>query len=1137
MEDNLKGRTNLRIQVLGQFQVWYQLELLEWPTQKSKALFQILLVEPGKLIPTDQLMEHLWPDLDPRKAKNNLWVSISQLRRVLEPDLPARTRSTYIHKQGEGYRFNSNSDYWLDCEAFATHLTTSQSAPDSNKSIEALEEARTLYLGDYMEDEPYAEWVQRPRTQWRRRYEQLLINLAEIHGQNGNFQQAIAYCNRLIFMDKTNEIAIRLLMRCHTSMGDRGAALKVYSQAVQALQDEIGVDPMPETTELSHQIEQLKEDWRFESRQKQASSPFVGRRKEIDLFTQQLNKTSDGQGRVFIFTGEPGIGKTRLVQEITRLASLKGFQSLSAQCYQMERALPYQPLIDLARQLIKTTHHWQDLASIWLRELALLIPELEEAADTAIATNPPSEDLDENQKGRLFQAFFHLFSNKARQQKLLLVVDDIQWADSSTLQCLHYFVRQISDIPVTVMFTVREDNLSTDAELITLLENLRREEHVRSLSLSRLTMDDTKALLMKSADTAPHADQLGKWLYKETTGHPFFFVSLLQSLREEGVLVEADRTDWNLVTRTTPGITLPDAIRDSVLSRLPQLQQSERDVLDWMAVYGRSLDFSLLQAISNLSQILLLNAVERLTALQLLDDSTGGYDFNHNKIREVVYDDLSATRRRLYHRQIGTTLEKIKSANDISAILAYHFERGEVPETAIFYWMQAGEHARETYAYDSAVFHFERAFALAKEPTTQMDAYYGLGRTLILLDDHERATEVIQQALQLADSVGDETRRVKLMYVNAQNASHQHRSDGGGKEVEAALLAAQQADDNYYQAQCPLLLAEVNESNGNLSNALENATQAQIVSNQLNDYQLEARALVEIGLLSAQRAEFDKANSAVERGLELLRLTNEHKAIAYAWNILGRSLGGRGDYGRALAAFQHSQEEAEKVGDRYLLAQVPNMYGWLYGELGDYKRALKFDKEGVRLSKNWEKPSPEISARLNVCLDVLLLGNPEQALEMLNEIEAQIESGEFGFHKWRWWLRLLYIRGLCFLVQGVPKKALALAEEGLPLAEINITKKYIALYHQLRGKALSELGHLDKAIAANKAAVSLADAIQYQPIRWSCRYQLGELYKQKGWKQESQQIKSESGDIIFSIADAIEDETLRKIFLDTAQPK
>jgi predicted ATPase/DNA-binding SARP family transcriptional activator len=1137
-DDLMKGKSldtvALQIQVLGHLQVRHQQELLEWPTQKSKALFQILLIEPGKLVPTDQLLEYLWPDLPPNKAKNNLWVTVSQLRRVLEPSLPARARSAYIDKQGEGYYFNTESDYWLDCESFAENLIVSQSGTNLIDSISAWEAAHSLYRGDYMEDEPYAEWVQSTRMQWRRRYQQLLTNLAEAYGKNGSFDKAITRCRTILALDKTNENAYRLLMRCHASLGERGAALNVYNEAVHALLDEIGVDPMPETMELAREIEQLEGDWRFEIEQTQAFSPFVGRRKEIDLFTRVLTRTATGQGRVLIFTGEPGIGKTRLIQEITNLASQNDFQSLTAQCYQMEQDLPYQPLIDLARQMMKNGHHWQQLAPVWLRELALLVPEMEEVAAAAMTTEPPAEELDESQQGRLFQAIFHLFTNKADQNKLLLIVEDIHWADAATLQCLHYLVRHIPNNPIVFIFTLREESLSTASDLVALLNNLRQEEHVRYLSLSRLTIEDTKALLMKSADTKPYVDRLGHWLYKETTGHPFFFISLLQSLREEGFLVDAAKTDWQMLARNAPGLTLPEAIRDSVLSRLQRLQQSERDVLDWMAVYGRSLEFPTLQAISNQPQIVLLNAVEQLTARQLLDDEAGKYDFNHNKIREVVYDDLSITRRRLYHQQIGNTLEEMKSSTDISAILAYHFERGEENEKALNYWMQAGEHALETYALEPAANHFERALALAEQQAAQMDAYLGLGHTLILLDDHEAAADTIKQGLQIAESQNDDKRRAKLLYANAQNASRQHRPDGGNTEVEAALLAAKQAGDDFYLAQSLLLLTEVHESNGNLNRALETAVRAQTVSSQLNDHLLEARALIEIGFLSAQRAEFDQAASAAEKGLELLERTNDHNAIAYAWNILGRALGGRGDYSRALNAFQRSQEEAEKVGDRYLLSQVLNMRGWLYRELGDHENALKFDQEGINLSRKWGKPSPEISARLNMCLDVLYLGNPKRALDMLKKIETQIDAGEFGFHKWRWRLRLMHARGLCFSALGEPAKSLALAEEGLPLAEKNITRKYIALNHQLRARALKDLGNINKAISAYEAAISLADTIQYQPIRWNGRFQLAELYNQKGREQESKRSSSEAADIVQAITEAIEDELLRKIYLTAA---
>lgn len=1140
-DDNLLNTADLQIQMLGSFQVRHQEEILAWPTQKSKALLQILLVEPGYLVSTDQILEYLWPDLPPRKAQNNLWVTVSQLRRVLQPDLPPRALSTYIHKQDEGYRFNSKSDYCLDGETFATYLAIAQAESDLKARIEGWEAARVLYRGDYLEDEPYAEWAQIPRIQWRRRYEQLLINLAEAFGQNGRFQKAITHCRETLTLDNTNETAYRLLMRCYASLGERATALKVYDEAVQILQDEIGIDPTKETIELAQQIRLLEGNWKldaekriFSNNESTISFPFVGRGKEINQLTQLISQTVAGQGQLVFISGEPGIGKSRLINETVILASQKKFHTLSANCYQVEQSMPYQPLIDLVRQVMTDDDHWQQLAPFWLRELTLLVPEMEETAIATIAVSPPADEPEESKQGRLFQAIFQLFANQAKRQKLLLIVEDIHWADPTTLQFLHYLARQIDQAPMVIILSFREESLSSNADLVTLTQNLQREEHVTSLALARLTEEDTTAYLGQTTDATLNADHLGHWLYLETDGNPFFLVSLLQSVREDGLLDNAQKTDWAALARTDPNLTLPDAIRNSVRNRLQRLPQREQEVLDWMAVYGRQLDFSKLQIISHQPQITLLNAIEQLVARQLLVERTGQYDFSHNKIREVVYYDLSAARCGLYHQQIAETLVASSPPPDEMALLAHHFERSGENERAIGYWMKAGKHALGTYAHEQAANHYGRVLALTVSPTIQMDAYLGLGNAFILLDDHKAATAVIQRGLDLVEDHGEDIRRVQLLYAQAQNANRQHRPDGGKPEVEAALVAAEQTGDEYFLAQSLLLLTEVHESNGDLSSALETATRAKGVSSKLNDDHLEARALVEIGFLHAQRAEFHEAVNAVELGLKFQAETGDRNLIAYAWNILGRALGGRGDYGRALDAFQRSQKEAKIIGDRYLLAQVFNMNGWLYRELGDYENALKFDKEGVNFAKQWGKPSPEISARLNICLDMLHLGDANQVLTLLDEIEEQISIGSFGFHNWRWQLRLMHTRGLCFLALDKPTKALALAEEGLPLAETNVTRKYIALNNDLKGKALAELGNVDEAIAAMKTAIFLADDIQYQPIRWGSRNHLAVLYQQTGRNKEAKKILAKAKQITHTIASALEDEKLRSIFLDSA---
>jgi predicted ATPase len=251
-----------------------------------------------------------------------------------------------------------------------------------------------------------------------------------------------------------------------------------------------------------------------------------------------------------ILLGEPGIGKSRLIQEMTTHADQQGFQTMSAYCYQVEQSMPYQPLIDLVHQVMSCDDRWQQLAPVWLRELAVLVPEIGEAVTAATGSILPSDDLAESQQVRLFQAIFNLFANQAKHNKLLLVVEDIFWANPETLKCLHYLARRIARVPISIILSFRGETLSSDPALDSMLAGLRRETHFTYISLDRLTEIDTRTLLEHTTGNASYTDQLGNWLHQETEGNPFFFISLLQSLREEGLLDDTAEADWQTLART-----------------------------------------------------------------------------------------------------------------------------------------------------------------------------------------------------------------------------------------------------------------------------------------------------------------------------------------------------------------------------------------------------------------------------------------------------------------------------------------------------------------------------------------------------------------------------------------------------------
>jgi len=888
----------------------------------------------------------------------------------------------------------------------------------------------------------------------------------------------------------------------------------------------------------------------------------VGRQAEIKYLQDTLlTAIEDGEGQVVTISGEAGVGKSRLLYEFQNWIELlpddvlffqgRGRQETRGQPYTLLRdlfAFRFQILEDdpgdVARRKIE--NGFGELFGVEGdgQVRAHIIGQL---LGINFSASPHLKGVlndPEQLRNRGLMYLREYFQVVSMNNPCLITLEDIHWSDDSSLDMFNQLGEGTPQQRLLIVYATRP----------TLFEQRPywgegQIYHTR-LELRSLSKRESRQLvaeILKLVEDIPA--ELRDLVVSGAEGNPFYVEELIKMLIEDGAVVTGGEK-WHVEAERLAQIDVPSTLAGVLQARLDSLPQHERVVLQQASVVGRLFWDRLVAHIQaehdeGSDQQIVATALTSLRGRELIyrreESAFAGaleYLFKNDILREVTYESVIKRLRTTYHELVAEWL--IANSGDrigeYSGTIAEHLLLAGRNDLAGEYFTQAGDSALASYANAEAESFYRQALALTDQPAAQMDVYLGLGRAFILLEDHKAAADVLQQGLILAERYGDDARRARLLYTQATNASHQHRSDGGKPEVEAALVAAEQTGDDYHLAQSLLLLTEVHESSGDLSSALETATRAQIVSSELNDYQLEARILVELGFLCAQRAEFDEAVDAAEQGLRLLAKTEDRNAIAYAWNILGRALGGRGNYSRALDAFHHSQEEAQIIGDRYLLAQAFNMRGWLHRELGDYENGLKFDEEGVDLARRWGKPSPEISARLNVCLDVLYLGDPERALVMLDEIEVQIMGGSFGFHNWRWRLRLLHTRGLCFLALNEPTNALTMAEEGLLLAETAIIPKYVALNREMKGAAMAELGKMDNAISELKTAISLADVIQYQPIRWAGRHQLAKLYKQNGLEQEANNTSSEAEHIIQTIAAALDEKNLQTSFLNVALP-
>ncbi len=324
-----ESKAGLSVKCFGRFEVYRDGMLLsanDWKRRKTKTLLKVLLSDRGRVFTHDQLIEYLFPDLDPQKAIKNLLGRVGELRRALEPDLARATDSQYIINAGQGgYLFSPDAPIWLDIEEFEEQLKAAQAAERAGRWPEAREsyqKAVYLYRGDHLSEDLYEEWTLAPREHWQELYLTALARLAECHARLGQYAQAIEGCRRLLELKPTNESVYRQKMLYHALAGEQSEALQTYQTCVKVLQEQLEVQPAPETRELYGQLLQGKipsaESYPppLTPARHNLPSPvtsFIGRQREIAEVKRLLPTT-----RLLTLTGIGGCGKTRLALQIAR---------------------------------------------------------------------------------------------------------------------------------------------------------------------------------------------------------------------------------------------------------------------------------------------------------------------------------------------------------------------------------------------------------------------------------------------------------------------------------------------------------------------------------------------------------------------------------------------------------------------------------------------------------------------------------------------------------------------------------------------------------------------------------------------------------------------------------------------------
>jgi len=740
------------------------------PRRRARALVYYLAAQAAP-VRREQLLTLLWQDNERSAAQQQLRSTLHSVRRALGPALV-----------GDDPLFIA-PDVDVDQRALAALVA----APQVGEAELAAALAR--YRDDFLagfelpDAELFAEWLAAERERTRLLATRGLARLARLREQRADYAGALDALRRALGFDPLQEDVQRDAIRLHYLAGDRVGAIRRYAQLRELLDAELGVPPMRETQALydavvtDSLILQDRETGRQGDRETgrqgdrqllegadrlslsppllvslSPSLPFTGRNTELARL-----EVATAAGRLALIEGEAGIGKTRLAEEF--VARHGGLVLLGA-ARELEQSIPYQPLVAALRALVARPD-WPALRErlglepLWLAEAARLLPELAHAKQAAA---PPPARPDE---ARLWEGVARLMLALARLAPVALVLDDLHWADASTLGLLGYLLRRSEGAPLRILATARPAAPSTP--LGALVTALTREGRLERVALRRLTPSETEALARSLSPAA--ASELATWLQRSAEGNPYIIDELVRLARAEGILTPEGAVDAHALS-TTP--VVPQTVYSLIEARLARLSDAARRVLDAAVAAGREFEFELVARAAGLSEGAALDALDELRAARLLEQLPDGrLRFDHTLTMEVAYREVGEPRHRALHRRLAEALEALHRdrLDDVAGLIASHFAEGGAPERAASFAMRAGRRAASVAAWSEAVAFYEQGLAGAT-PEQRPAALMALGNALFLGGEAARATERYREALRLANGPA-EVRTLRLNLARA----------------------------------------------------------------------------------------------------------------------------------------------------------------------------------------------------------------------------------------------------------------------------------------------------------------------------------------------------------------------------------
>lgn len=963
----------LAVRLFGQANVSYAGVPVKFAKRSTTlAMIALIVLKRGQAISRESLAFTLFPESDETAA-------LAELRRYLylaNKALPAaRATDPWLVVDAETVRWNDGANAFVDIVEFER----------LSASAETQAQAIDLYAGDLLED-IYDDWVLAERERLRSRYLAVLDESLDRHRANREFAAAIACAKRVLATDPWREDTLRSLMAMRYESGDTAGALAEYEHFAKRLRDELAIAPMPETVGVRQSI--LRNEAVPGSLPASAPPPlegggrthaaisilpFVGRERELAALYATWSRAARGAGSLVLLAGEAGVGKTRLTAELARTVQSEGGRVFVGTTSAPE-STPYQALIEALRSGLPLLLA-RPPAAARRSTLARLLPELR---DPDVPGVELPEQSPERETARTYDALTHAVRALASPRPLLLILEDLHWAGSATIEALGAIVKELTRAPVLIVATCRAEETPVDHPLRALLRSLQVFHNVEELELEPLRPADVAELVRRvdglrerSGGGGSETDDaaLAGNLYAHSEGNALFLNEAISVTIEERGLPASSPTT------TVAGI---------IAARIARLGEEGRTVAEIAAVAGPGCSVPLIRAVSNLPAASVARGLDELLDRRILREAgaRASYDyvFSHHLIVAAMYDSIEPSFRSQRHSRIARFLEAAYSETDGSPPreIARHYERAGDVERAANWYLTAARRAAAVHAYGDAI---ELATHALENATTDdlrtasldvrerargrrgdragqradidelerlaagraRERFDVLVRRVLLartLGESDQEGRLIADMSAVAEALNDDGARAQALTQAATYAGLCSRPSDGLEPALQALAIYERLDNLRGQLECLYLLVDFTTNIGDIDASRIYLSQMSERANSLADQAVEARALAIAATAALLRQEYRECFAMTKRSLELQVATDDREGEAASRGRLAITAAWLTDYGLALREFDLALQTYESIGHKRGLAVTHTNRALLLIRLGLFADAL-----------------------------------------------------------------------------------------------------------------------------------------------------------------------------------------------------